>query len=307
MRLDKDKQKTTLEKRQEERRTTVEKDYNRESTLQMAAHYAATEDEKSSNHNVVDVAEKALSQKSYSRPSSASQTDKVAISPRPQEEEQEDDDYEGTKPITRSPSSVPRDKEAQADALDALTTITTTASSHGIPTPPDGGLHAWLKVAGGFLIYINIWGFTISFGAFQSYYRTTLLSSSSPSAISWIGTMQAWLLIVIGILSGPLFDLGYFRVMLLTGNFLVVLGIMMLSLSTTYWQVFLSQGVCMGLGAGLLYIPSLALVGVWFEKKRSMALGMVMSGIAVGTLSFYFLSLTTLSKRRRVLENWSRV
>jgi hypothetical protein len=23
--------------------------------------------------------------------------------------------------------------------------------------PPDGGLHAWLKVLGGFLIYSNIW------------------------------------------------------------------------------------------------------------------------------------------------------
>jgi MFS family permease len=104
----------------------------------------------------------------------------------------------------------------------------------------------------------------------------------SPSAISWIGTVQAWLLIVIGVLSGPLFDLGYFRSMLLVGNFLVVFGIMMLSLSTTYWQVFLSQGVCMGLGAGLLYIPSLAMVGVWFSKKRALAMGIVMSGIAVG-------------------------
>lgn len=26
-----------------------------------------------------------------------------------------------------------------------------------LPPPPDGGLHAWLKVVGGFLIYINIW------------------------------------------------------------------------------------------------------------------------------------------------------
>lgn len=26
-----------------------------------------------------------------------------------------------------------------------------------LPPPPDGGIHAWLKVFGGFLIYINIW------------------------------------------------------------------------------------------------------------------------------------------------------
>ena len=70
--------------------------------------------------------------------------------------------------------------------------------------------------------------------------------------------------------------------MLFVGNFLVVLGIMMLSLATKYWHVFLSQGVCMGLGAGLLYIPSLALVGIWFSRKRSLAMGIVTSGIAVG-------------------------
>lgn len=151
-----------------------------------------------------------------------------------------------------------------------------------LPPPPDGGLHAWLKVFGGFLIYINIWGFTLSYGAFQSYYSSTLLRSSSPSSISWIGTVQAWLLVVIGVLSGPLFDMGYFRPMLFVGNFLVVFGIMMLSLCHTYWQVFLAQGVCMGLGAGLLYIPSLALVGIWFAKKRAIAFGIVMSGIAVG-------------------------
>ncbi|KAI8937768.1 hypothetical protein NX059_005468 [Plenodomus lindquistii] len=168
------------------------------------------------------------------------------------------------------------DKEAQSDARSTRTVESTQ------PPPPDGGLHAWLKVFGGFMIYINIWGFTLTFGAFQAYYKSTLLSSSSPSAISWIGTVQGWLLIIIGVASGPLFDAGYFRSMLLIGNFLVVFGIMMLSLSTTYWQVFLSQGVCMGLGAGLLYIPSLALVGVWFSKKRALAMGIVMSGIAVG-------------------------
>ncbi|KAL1796348.1 hypothetical protein ACET3X_004888 [Alternaria dauci] len=200
----------------------------------------------------------AVSQEDISRPSSS-------IHDEHHHENEPVQDYE---PVA--------DKEVQIDARSTMTT------ESAIPPPPDGGLHAWLKVFGGFMIYINIWGFTLTYGAFQTYYRTTLLTSSSPSAISWIGTVQAWLLIVIGVLSGPLFDLGYFRSMLLVGNFLVVLGIMMLSLSTKYWQVFLSQGLCMGLGAGLLYIPSLAMVGVWFSKKRAFALGIVMSGIAVG-------------------------
>lgn len=168
--------------------------------------------------------------------------------------------------------------------------------------PPDGGRNAWLKVMGCFLIYSNIWqanppgsilveqhlirviarGFTLTFGAFQTYYQHNFLSSVSPSAISWIGTVQSFLLIIVGVLSGPLFDLGWFRPMLFFGNFLVVFGIFMLSLARNYWQVFLAQGVCMGLGAGLLYVPSLALIGLSFSRKRSLAQGITTSGIAVG-------------------------
>lgn len=44
------------------------------------------------------------------------------------------------------------DKEAQIEGRPAA--IQDPASP---PLPPDGGLHAWLKVFGGFMIYINIW------------------------------------------------------------------------------------------------------------------------------------------------------
>lgn len=39
--------------------------------------------------------------------------------------------------------------------LNPLSTAVTTESV--IPPAPDGGLHAWLKVFGGFFIYVNIW------------------------------------------------------------------------------------------------------------------------------------------------------
>jgi hypothetical protein len=51
----------------------------------------------------------------------------------------------------RSNDVIEGDKEAQLDARSTLTT------ESAIPPPPDGGLHAWLKVFGGFMIYINIW------------------------------------------------------------------------------------------------------------------------------------------------------
>ena len=51
-----------------------------------------------------------------------------------------------------------QEQENHEDAeknLNPLSTAVTTESV--IPPPPDGGLHAWLKVFGGFFIYVNIW------------------------------------------------------------------------------------------------------------------------------------------------------
>lgn len=128
-----------------------------------------------------------------------------------------------------------------------------------------------------------------AFGSFQSFYALTYLVSSTSSAISWIGTVQSFLLIVCGIVSGPLFDLGYYRAMILVGTSLSVVGIMMLSLADAYYQIFLSQGICMGLGFGLLYIPSIALVSRSFVRKRALALGVSTSGAPAGGIIYTML------------------
>lgn len=108
----------------------------------------------------------------------------------------------------------------------------------------------------------------------------------SASAIAWIGTIQSWLLIMSGLISGPLFDRGHFSIMLGAGSFLAVFGFMMLSLSHNYYAIFLSQGVCMGLGFGLLYIPSIALISRSFVRKRAVALGFATSGAPAGGIIY---------------------
>lgn len=95
------------------------------------------------------------------------------------------------------------------------------------PGPVDGGLICWLQVAGSFGLWANTWGIVSSYGVFQTYYEVTDLSGKSPSQISWIGSLQGFLLVFVGVLSGPLFDAGYSRVLNLVGNFMVVFGFMM--------------------------------------------------------------------------------
>ena len=76
-----------------------------------------------------------------------------------------------------------------------------------------------------------------TYGAFQEYYETELLSDLSPSAISWVGSIQATLIPMVGIVSGPLVDSGYLRPLMISGSFLTVFGLMMTSLATKYYQV----------------------------------------------------------------------
>lgn len=188
-------------------------------------------------------------------------------------------------PSNHSASSSPplgREDEEKAPSI--------LATTLPLSETPDGGTRAWLQVAGSFLVFGNLWGMTFAFGTFQSYYELTYLPSYSASSISWIGTISTFLLILGGIASGPLFDWGYFRSMLIAGALIETLAVMLLSLCTDYWQIFLTQGVMMGLGNGLLYIPGLALVGRAFRKHRAMAVGITTCGAPVGgiiyTLSF---------------------
>ncbi|KAJ6075109.1 uncharacterized protein N7446_002886 [Penicillium canescens] len=147
-------------------------------------------------------------------------------------------------------------------------------------------LRGCLQVLGAFFIFFNVWGLSFAFGSFQSFYGLTYIQSSTASDIAWIGTIQSWLLIVGGLLSGPLFDLGYYKVMIFVGSFLGVIGMMMLSLANTYYAIFLSQGVCMGLGFGLLYVPSIALVSRSFTTRRAVALGVSTSGAPAGGIIY---------------------
>jgi len=146
---------------------------------------------------------------------------------------------------------------------------------------PDGGLEAWLQVVGSWVLLVGTWGMVNSYGVFQTYYETELLSTSSSSSISWIGSLQAALLTLVGVLSGPLFDQGYFRELLWAGSFLIVLGQFMTSLCHTYWQVLLAQGITMGLGMGLVFLPSAAILAQYFRRRRALALGISSTGSPV--------------------------
>ena len=124
-----------------------------------------------------------------------------------------------------------------------------------------------------------------AYGVFQTYYSLELLNSYSSSDIAWIGSVQAFLMFVFSFVIGPIFDAGHLRALLLVGSFLSVFGFFMTSLCSEYWQVFLAQGVTMGIGFGCLYLPAPALISMHFEKNLGLAMGIASCGSGIGEWS----------------------
>ncbi|BFZ65076.1 hypothetical protein YB2330_006239 [Saitoella coloradoensis] len=170
----------------------------------------------------------------------------------------------------------------QPGILELVRTSTTTTIDPG--PPPDGGLKAWTQALMAHLVIFNTWGYINSFGAFQTYYSQAL--DQPPSTISWVGSIQIFLLFFIGTFSGQLLDAGYFWYTFGVGSVLQLVGVFTASVSKTYWSLLLSQGVCTGIGSGLLFCPAVALASTYFLRNRSVAIGIAASGTATGGVVF---------------------
>ncbi|EXF81625.1 major facilitator superfamily transporter [Colletotrichum fioriniae PJ7] len=150
---------------------------------------------------------------------------------------------------------------------------------------PDGGLQGWLQVLVAFLLVLDGFGFITAFGVFQASY-VKILPDSSTSDISWIGSMQIFLLFLLGTLSGRLIDAGHFRITLITGIVFQVGGIFGASFSSKYWHFLLSQGIATGIGNGMHFTALVWLVSQYFTKRRGLALGISSCGAPIGAVIF---------------------
>lgn len=86
-------------------------------------------------------------------------------------------------------------------------------------------------------------------------------------------------------MTGPLYDRGFYKPLLVAGSLLQVFGFMMLSISTEYYQLFLSQAICIGIGSGIVFTPSVSAAAACLPNPatRAKAMGLMACGSCVGT------------------------
>ncbi|CAG8906182.1 unnamed protein product [Penicillium egyptiacum] len=161
------------------------------------------------------------------------------------------------------------------------------------PSVPEGGLQAWLTVAGASVALFVSFGWVNCIGLFQAEYETNQLKDFSSSDVSWITSMEFFFMLFTSPVAGKLFDSYGPRVPIAIGSVLHVFGLMMASLSYKYYQFMLSQSVVSGIGSSLIFTPAMTAPLIrkpkpqtWFRQKRGLVGGLTVAGSSLGGVTF---------------------
>ncbi|RMJ20267.1 hypothetical protein CDV36_000027 [Fusarium kuroshium] len=156
-------------------------------------------------------------------------------------------------------------------------------------TFPEGGLTAWLVAFGCWCSMVCIYGLINTSAVFESYFKTHQLRDYSHSQIGWIFSLYLFLVFLVGVQVGPVFDRFGPRALVAAGCTLIVLGLMLLSLSKTYYQIILTYSVLGGLGSALLNAPAYGAIAHFFHTRRGLATGVASTAGGIGGTLFSLL------------------
>jgi len=135
-------------------------------------------------------------------------------------------------------------------------------------------------------LFANSWGLPNAFGVFQTHYVEIMMPNQDASSISWIGSIQLFFTTLGCLPGGFLLDRGYLKSLIAVGTILELVGLIFTSFYQGFWPILFAQGVCMGIGSGLLALIPVAVLAMFFEKKRMLATGLASTGASVAGIAY---------------------
>jgi MFS family permease len=140
----------------------------------------------------------------------------------------------------------------------------------------------WLMVAVAFVSSATTFGVAYSFGAFLKPMAVEF--GAGRGATAAVFSITAFLYFMLGPVTGHLSDRFGPRRVLVAGAIAMGLGLCATAFINRLWLGYLTYGAGVGVGAACGYVPMIAVVGGWFLRYRTTALGIAVAGIGCGTL-----------------------
>jgi len=152
-----------------------------------------------------------------------------------------------------------------------------------------GIYYGWVIVAVMFLTLFVSTGFRFAFGVYYS----AILDETGWGRAETAGVVSAAMIVYActAALSGYLFDRLGARVLFPIGALCMGAGLMLCSTAKSLVGLTASYGILMGLSyAALGFIPHMAIVPRWFDRRRGLASALSLAGSGVGSLAIAALS-----------------
>src|SRR5665213_1872223 len=146
---------------------------------------------------------------------------------------------------------------------------------------PDSGA-GWLVALSAFIAGFVFFGVMYSFGVFFTPMEAEFHASRTATSVFF--AITGMLFYFFGSITGRLSDRFGPRRVVLAGAVAMGAGLALTAAATRMWIGYLAYGAGVGIGASCVYIPTLALVGGWFTRNRTTALGLSAAGTGCGTL-----------------------
>ncbi|XP_050361709.1 monocarboxylate transporter 12 [Nymphalis io] len=160
---------------------------------------------------------------------------------------------------------------------------TSREGSESLPPPPDGGW-GWMVVFASFMIHIVTDGMTYSFGVFYAEFLTYFNEGKGKTA--WIVSILVGVTLSSGPISSSFVNRWGCRSVTVAGALLSATCVTLSAFANNVTTLIFTVGIGAGVGFGLIYLPAIVSVTVWFERYRSLATGIAVCGSGLGTFLF---------------------
>lgn len=140
----------------------------------------------------------------------------------------------------------------------------------------------WVVVVAAFLATFMVFGVAYSFGAFFDPMAEEFGTGSGATSAFFAITTAVFM--GLGALTGRAADRFGPRPLLIVAAIVMGGGLVLTSQVGSLQMGYLTYGVGVGIGVGCAYVPMVATVGAWFERRRTIALALAVTGIGLGTL-----------------------
>lgn len=152
------------------------------------------------------------------------------------------------------------------------------------PTPPDGGW-GWVVVVASFFSNLIVDGVLYTFGVL---YVELLVSfpEAGKAKIALIGSLLGGIYLIGGPIVSALANKFGCRPVAIGGSIMASVAFFVSSISPSVEMLLATYGFIGGFGFGMLYLPSIVMVGLYFDKRRAMATGIAVCGSGIGTFLF---------------------